>query len=1098
MASSHPPATTSGAPSQIKAANGKRKSGIEQSKKHKKIVASSDNDDDDDVPSVSLKTYSYRCLPPAPKMTDNDFELQQTKRSRLDPLSNGSRLSVSSAKKSVSRAATDSNDWNEPLTRESRLVAEAIETSPDACGLSCPLSPGPMAGVKREPVGDDSDDEPLGKRSQIFRRPSSAAAKKRMSPLLPERTRSPAFGSQRIEFKSESPEVEEDVVEDDREEEDEEEDEEEEGEDDEDESGGVKKTSQNNGVKHNGDGNKMWETLWHTGPRFPPPYQPLPIDIKMKYDGKAVELPATAEEAALFYAVKLETPYVKDPVFNSNFFKDFHTILEKNPPLDGTKISDFKKCDFSQMCEYQKELKEAEKERKKKLAPSARKKEQQNKKDVEEEMKTCLVDGKKQRVGNVMVEPPALFMGRGQHPKRGQIKPRVRPEEITINHTLNDPEHPPPLAPAGHQWKAVVEMKDVTWLAHWIDFNGNYKYVYLDAASSFKSNSDREKFEKARKLDLCVKKLRKRVEEMLVSKSRQERQLGTVIWLIDNYSLRAGNEKGEDEAATYGVCSLLVEHVKELIDEENKVQLEFLGKDSMLFKETLEVPERIFKNIKMFTRSTKDVKGKIALKKPADAIFERIDTSHVNKFLRDPKEGGMPGLSAKVFRTYNASTTFQGLLNKTADNLRERGLEPTLQSLKDEYMQANRLVAILCNHQKTINPQVAERQLARANEKMIALKYYIHKERQKILKAYRNIKDIKKDFSAKDHKDFDWHKFLEEDLKLSDEQIKEHEERTIAGKIARMEAAFERQEREREYQLEQVRKGGIARDVKEGKGGCGRKKEVRDESEEDEENKGIAGKCKSREDVEEEKKRLQESLKVLEKERKSGKSQMESDSIKIEACARKIKQKFQAIEKFQADLESKNKTSDVSLGTSKINYVDPRVTVSFLKHWDKILVEREEKFAGKKANGKVKQENEASVDEKKTFKKRDGSGNDKLELGLQKLPIGQYFPAALQKKFKWADTDDSTTGRLPSTWTFVPDAENKVRTNYSSAQRKEIEEEVAATRKDDKQRGGNATTSKKDLKKSSSAGKKSPATLHEDLNSDDNDSDSGVPLGAKR
>ena len=32
-----------------------------------------------------------------------------------------------------------------------------------------------------------------------------------------------------------------------------------------------------------------------------------------------------------------------------------------------------------------------------------------------------------------MVEPPGLFRGRGQHPKAGSLKTRLRPEDITIN-----------------------------------------------------------------------------------------------------------------------------------------------------------------------------------------------------------------------------------------------------------------------------------------------------------------------------------------------------------------------------------------------------------------------------------------------------------------------------------------------------------------------------------------------------------------------------------------------------------------------------------------------------------------------------------------
>lgn len=34
-----------------------------------------------------------------------------------------------------------------------------------------------------------------------------------------------------------------------------------------------------------GDGTQKWQTLQHNGVYFPPPYEPLPLHVKMKYDG---------------------------------------------------------------------------------------------------------------------------------------------------------------------------------------------------------------------------------------------------------------------------------------------------------------------------------------------------------------------------------------------------------------------------------------------------------------------------------------------------------------------------------------------------------------------------------------------------------------------------------------------------------------------------------------------------------------------------------------------------------------------------------------------------------------------------------------------
>ena len=34
----------------------------------------------------------------------------------------------------------------------------------------------------------------------------------------------------------------------------------------------------------------------------------------------------------------------------------------------------------------------------------------------------CFLDGRKEKVGNFRVEPPGLFRGRGDHPKKGALK----------------------------------------------------------------------------------------------------------------------------------------------------------------------------------------------------------------------------------------------------------------------------------------------------------------------------------------------------------------------------------------------------------------------------------------------------------------------------------------------------------------------------------------------------------------------------------------------------------------------------------------------------------------------------------------------------
>jgi len=774
-----------------------------------------------------------------------------------------------------------------------------------------------------------------------------------------------------------------------------------------------------------GSGEQKWTTLIHKGPKFPELYQPLPKHVSLKYDGHPVPLPPESEEVAMFYAVKLESQHVANPTFNKNFFEDFQDMLKKHPPLDGTKIKKFEKLDFRDMFNYWKSLKEAEAERKKSLAPSARKRELEERKAIDREYKTCIVDGIEQKAGNVTVEPPGLFLGRGAHPKTGRVKKRIMPEQITINHSA---DHPAPAPPPGHKWGEVVEKKDVTWLALWREnINNSFKYVFLDASSLFKTESDREKFEKARRLDECVEQVRKDVLKNLSSKNRVDRMVATIVWMIDNFSLRAGNEKGEDEAETYGVCSLRCGHAT--LVPPNQLQLSFLGKDSMKFEETLTVsnPE-VYRNITMFLKTDgSKVDGQYVRKGPEDPIFAApkaksskmtsLSPDVVNQFLGKY----MKGLSAKVFRTYNASATFQGLLDKTEEWLKSRPKaqerEITPENLRIAYNEANRQVAILCNHQKTVNQVALNKSLDKTRDKIFALHYQIFKERQKLL-THHKAADLRQEYTAKDH-DFakKWNLILQEPA-LDKSRIKEHEETLIADKKARLRTAFERYQSEVKYQAELKKEKG------------------KPKKEEDDGEEGVRARITSKEQLAQELKAQDEHLALLERERKSNRS--EATSCNVPSVARRILSKYEAIKKQEAEMANKNNTSDVSLGTSKINYIDPRITVAWLKKWDARLARNmpQKKPAPKVKKEEVKKEDSGAV----KSEKRDSpqapttAESEKMELNLRVMNVGQFFPMTLQKKFKWAAFDDDGSDISPD-WTFVKDAQRKMRT-FESAERK--------------------------------------------------------------
>ena len=78
----------------------------------------------------------------------------------------------------------------------------------------------------------------------------------------------------------------------------------------------------------------------------------------------------------------------------------------------------------------------------------------------------CQWDGHQEKIGNFRLEPPGLFRGRGEHPKMGKLKKRIRANDIIINLSKGSPV---PTPPPGQKWKEVRNDPKVTWLACWIE-----------------------------------------------------------------------------------------------------------------------------------------------------------------------------------------------------------------------------------------------------------------------------------------------------------------------------------------------------------------------------------------------------------------------------------------------------------------------------------------------------------------------------------------------------------------------------------------------------------------------------------------------------
>jgi DNA topoisomerase-1 len=439
----------------------------------------------------------------------------------------------------------------------------------------------------------------------------------------------------------------------------------------------VNKTDhKNNNINVMNGGNKKeeskkWTTLEHNGVKFPPLYEQKNIPII--YDNKEIYLEKDAEEVAFLYAKYIDSEYAKVSTFNKNFFNDWKKILGKN-----TIIKSLDLCDFTKMKSYLDNEKE-----KKKLNKTNE--DTQNDNDNDTKYKTAILDGKIQDVSNYRIEPIGLFIGRGKNSNLGKLKKRLYPEDIILNidKKASIPKIPDFLV--GHKWGKIVHKNTMEWLASWKDnITGKTKYLWLAHHSDLKADGDLKKFEFARKLKKKIKHIEEINNNNLNSSDLKTKQIASSLYFINKLAIRVGNEKSDDSSDVVGVTNLRVEHID--LSVENEITLNFLGKDSVPYTNTVQVEKIVYENIKEF------VKGKDKF----DQVFDKINSNDVNSYL----QSFMTDLTAKVFRTYNASNFFQKELRKITNKY--EGQTNKEKMIIDDFIKANLKVAKLLNHQKKI------------------------------------------------------------------------------------------------------------------------------------------------------------------------------------------------------------------------------------------------------------------------------------------------------------------------------------------------------------------------------------------------------------
>jgi DNA topoisomerase-1 len=465
--------------------------------------------------------------------------------------------------------------------------------------------------------------------------------------------------------------------------------------------------------------------------------------FKVKILGETIPLSPKSEQMAIAWIRKRQSALSPpDKVFMKNFMREFlEQLRRENQSLQFLeafaleylqKIENYAGNDignsdsvihqdvaFTEISDFVKQ----EKQNKENMSQAEKKQKAAERKAMREEMKAkygfAEVDGQKLEIANWTAEPSCLFAGRGDHPQRGRWKEGPSEEDIILNWPLDKKGKPLLPIPQGN-WKGVVWEPNKMYVAKWGDkLTGKIKYVWFSDSAFLKQNREKEKFQKAEKLGKQITEIEKHIIKNLDAKDEGRRKVATVCWLILNPNMRVGDEKDPDEADTVGAITLRPEHIK---IEGDTLHFDFLGKDCVRWVKSVKAPASVIRNIEEYAKTSKEY------------LFEGVDSKKVSRFLSEK----MPGLTAKVFRTWRCTKTVKEELAKS-----------TVTKEDPEYLktyaakEANLKVAEVANHKRKISPNFDER-LAKKEAKLKDMEAQLEQKKAEGKKTEALIKRIEK------------------------------------------------------------------------------------------------------------------------------------------------------------------------------------------------------------------------------------------------------------------------------------------------------------------------------------------------------------------
>ena len=502
------------------------------------------------------------------------------------------------------------------------------------------------------------------------------------------------------------------------------------------------------------------KTLTHNGVIFQEPFTSKGFNV---INGEPISL--LAEEMLWKYSPYCFNKYKDNELFIKNVWTDLKPQLplklqQLNFPKDFMKVITKMQL-VSNDLKFEKSV--YNKEHKKEI--------EQEKAERKEKYGYCFKNGEKTEISNPCVEGSRWFISRGE--LCGRWVSSVQAEDVEINASEDIP-----CTVENHHWKKV-ELRQTDYIATYkinIGFGKAFvdKFVWLSANSKDKQEDNEHKYDKALKLSLKIDEIEQTVLKDVTSSDNLKKENALITYIVLTFGIRIGNDLGEDnfrDKNVRGASTLCVENI--ILEENNHIRLNFVGKDSVIYNESLEVNSVVW-NV---------FKEQIKNKKSTDKLYNRATSQTVNTYLKSIYDGE---ITPKLFRTAKAGLTLaKEIQSRKWTNLTDK-------EFKNNLMECCLQTSLLLNHHKTVTEEQKEKLANSSDKKLENAKNNMKKTIESTNKKLKKLEQDRKDFES----------CLEGNLLENKMKELDSKEKELKGKIKSAKKKYEDIQKEVQFKLD--------------------------------------------------------------------------------------------------------------------------------------------------------------------------------------------------------------------------------------------------------------------------------------------------------